>query len=391
VRPKSDVLIDVTRLVDRLMQGRQPTGVDRVSLAYVQHYAERARGVIRYAGRWIILSRRDSERLFLWLLAPPDGFAWKVRLLVARYLIMPSGVGCVRSSIIFNTGHAGLDTPDYGHRLDRYGFKLVSFLHDLIPLTHPEYSRAGEWENHERRLRTALTKGKRIIVNSRETSLAVERFAGQKHLPVPPMAVAPLGQADLPFGRPQPPLSGPYFVTVGTIEPRKNHAMLLHVWRSLVEEFGEAAPRLVVVGQLGWECENVLDLLERCEALKPFVTWRSTCDDAELSSWLRHAQALLFPSFVEGYGLPLVEALASGVPVIASNLPIFREVAADIPDYVDPLDGPGWQSLVLEYAGLNSRGRKAQLARMSAFRAPSWKDHFEIVDAFVKGLDVGQS
>ena len=106
---------------------------------------------------------------------------------------------------------------------------------------------------------------------------------------------------------------------LGTIEPRKNHWFMLHVWRRIVEESGGNAPKLVVIGRRGWECENVVDMLERCESLKDAVVEQSNCSDHDLQVWLQHARALLFPSFVEGYGMPLVEALTMQVPVIASD------------------------------------------------------------------------
>ncbi|MDI9712574.1 hypothetical protein QM261_18810, partial [Acinetobacter baumannii] len=53
------------------------------------------------------------------------------------------------------------------------------------------------------------------------------------------------------------PITPPYFVMLGTIEPRKNHWFMLHIWRRLVEQMGETAPKLVVIGRRGWECENV--------------------------------------------------------------------------------------------------------------------------------------
>ena len=80
------LLIDVTRLLDRALKGRLPSGVDRVSLAYVRHFAHRAAALIRFAGLWIVLSRADSERLFAALLTPGEGFAWWVRWLVTRNL-----------------------------------------------------------------------------------------------------------------------------------------------------------------------------------------------------------------------------------------------------------------------------------------------------------------
>ncbi|WP_163778702.1 glycosyltransferase family 4 protein, partial [Proteus mirabilis] len=63
----------------------------------------------------------------------------------------------------------------------------------------------------------------------------------------------------------------PTFVACGTIEPRKNHLLLLHLWRALAERLGAATPRLVLVGRRGWEAENIVDMLERCPAIREHV------------------------------------------------------------------------------------------------------------------------
>ena len=102
--------------------------------------------------------------------------------------------------------------------------------------------------------------------------------------------------------------------------------------------------------------------------------------DRELATLLRGARALLFPSFAEGFGLPLAEALALGVPAIASDLPALREVGGEVPDYLDPLDGAAWRAAVLDYARADSAARRAQLARLPAWRAPDWGRHFGVVD-----------
>jgi glycosyltransferase involved in cell wall biosynthesis len=127
-------------------------------------------------------------------------------------------------------------------------------------------------------------------------------------------------------------------------------------------------------------------MLKRCEQLRGFVFEFSNCTDEELATYLHHAQALLFPSFAEGYGMPLVEALSYGVPVIASDLPVFREVAGEIPEYVDPLDGRRWCEMVKEYAKSDSQPRAKQLTRCENFITPTWADHFAKVDALLEQL-----
>lgn len=379
------MLIDITRLADRFLQNRLPTGVDRVSLQYLHRFADQAYALVRFAGRWVELGQGDSRRVFEILLEGNPVRRAMLRHCVARAYMF--GWRRQHCGVLFNTGHSGLDRAGYAARVAGRGLKPVFFLHDLIPISHPEYCRAGEAERHHRRLETMLSVGKGLIVNSAATRDELLAYAEARNVAVPPCAVAMLAPAELPAPLPRRPLEKPYFVVLGTIEPRKNHLLLLHLWRHLVAELGDAAPQLVVIGQRGWECEQVVDLLDRCVALHGHVTELPRCDDQELATWLAHAQALLFPSFIEGFGMPLVEALMLGVPVIASDLPVFREIAGDIPGYLDPLDGPAWRRAVLEYMSLQSSARQAQIARMAGCEPPTWGQHFKVVEALLSEID----
>lgn len=382
-QPKT--LIDATRLVDRFLQNRLPTGVDRVSLQYLQHFLGRSHALVRFAGRWMELGQLASRRVFEALLdGSGDGRSTVRRCVVQAY-------ACSwrqhHRGVLFNTGHSGLDHPNYGAEVARRSLKPIFFLHDLIPISHPEYCRAGEAERHHRRLETMLSVGKGLIVNSSATRDELLAYASERGVAVPPCAVALLAPARLPEPNRDRPMAKPYFVVLGTIEPRKNHSLLLHVWRQLVAELGEAAPQLVVIGQRGWECEQVVDLLDRCSALQGHVTELSRCNDRDLATWLGHAQALLFPSFIEGFGMPLVEALMHRVPVIATDLPVFREIAGEIPFYLDPLDGPGWRQAILDLARRDSTTRTMQLERMAGYAPPTWEQHFAVVDNLLRTID----
>ena len=383
----SEVIIDITRLVDRQMQGRFPTGVDRVSLEYVNYFGPRSSGLIRYAGQWLELSKKDSEQVFEALLAPNEAFNYLIRQVVVRALLTCFIPRCQGSTVLFHTGHSGLEKPNYASRLRQLNLKPFFFIHDLIPLSHPEYCIPSTPKLHKHRIDAMLALGQGIIVNSAATLAELRDYTSINNLPMPPAKVALLASAKLPLASVRVPLNKPYFVMLGTIEPRKNHWLILQLWRQLVQDFGDAAPRLVIIGQRGWECENIIDLLERCDVLRGFVIEESRCSDTQLATWLHHAQALLFPSFAEGYGMPLVEALSVGLPVIANDLPAFREIAGDIPEYVDALDGVGWKALILAYTQSNHPKREAQLERLKHFVVPTWRAHFEHVESFLSEVN----
>ncbi|KVD75827.1 hypothetical protein WS62_03625 [Burkholderia sp. ABCPW 14] len=381
----SNVLIDVTRLVDRRLQKMLPTGVDRVSLEYVEHFRARAHAVVRFAGRWVVLSAPQSQRLYDSLHCPDSGFTSMVRRCLGSAYVCNWDRGSP-ASILINTGHSGLDRPAYVEQAKRRNWRLVLFLHDLIPVTHPEYCRPGEAVVHRRRLDTMLSPEVGIIMNSYATHRELKEYAAKNRKPIPRCAVAPLAPARLPKPSPVRPMAEPYFVVLGTIEARKNHWFLLHVWRRLVERLEARAPVLVIIGRRGWECENAIDMLDRCENLNSKVVELAHCNDASLATYLHHAQALVFPSLVEGYGMPLIEALSANVPVIASDLDVFREIAGEIPDYLDPLDGPAWMDRIDAYTCHDSKERKAQIARLARFRTPTWKQHFEIAEHLILEL-----
>ena len=81
--------------------------------------------------------------------------------------------------------------------------------------------------------------------------------------------------------------------------------------------------------------------------------------------------------------MPLVEALSLGLPVIASDLPVFREIAGEVPDYLDPMDGLGWKRSLVHYATVPSAARLAQCERIKFYKPPSWTEHFVVVEDLI--------
>ena len=364
--------------------GRQPTGVDRVCLAYLEHFGREAQAVVQHRRMRRIFDREASAALFD-LLTNPTSFRRGVITGALRQGLARSRDGKGRPYI--NVGHTGLNDPGLRTWLGKTDVRPIYVVHDLIPITHPEYCRDGESEKHRERMRTVLDTAAGVIGNSEATLDDLRDLARAESRSFPPAMAALLGSDALPSPSPAQALpQRATFVILGTIEARKNHLMLLQVWRRIVRRLGKDAPRLLVIGQRGWECEQVLDLLERSELLHDSVTEIGRCDDTSLANHLSQASALLFPSLAEGYGLPLVEALRAGVPVIASDQPVFREIAGDIPEYLDPLDAPAWERTILSYAEEGSGPREQQLERLKGFRPPTWNDHFAAVRSWMATL-----
>jgi glycosyltransferase involved in cell wall biosynthesis len=392
------VVLDITRLVGRYFSQRHPTGVDRVSLAYLQHYASVARVMLRWRGLSGLFSPHMSRQVIAALLR----WSWvdqkHLRWLIARGILSSIGTGNAKAAVLLHTGHNDAESASLWRSIRWHRLRPAFFVHDLIPLTHPQHCRDGEPKRHRERLMRML-RSDALLVNSRHTLTQLAHFAQEHgiqlpshrvaHLAAPHQYVAQLA-AQLPSGSSEKSygtVSKPYFLVVGTIEPRKNHALLLRVWLQLLQtQHADVVPDLVVIGQEGWNTTDVEEQLVDTAQFQSTVRWIRQCDDASLATWMAGARACLFPSFAEGFGMPLIEALLSGTPVIASDLAVFRESAGLVPDYVCPYNVQAWAQKVLSYSSDGNAERLAQLARMKCWQAPTWDAHFLQVDALLASL-----
>ena len=390
---KAEVILDISRLLSRSFHAA-PTGIDRVEFVYARELLQRMPdrlvfAAVHPAGGYYGRLNGAAVRQFLAFTAarwrnvetPDERIS---RAAVIRHLIAlrPRPVPRARGPRVYLqvSPHHLDDADQVGAILRAEGAKFVTLVHDVIPLTHPEFARPNGAEEHWKRVRTIDRYADGIIGNSQATIDALAPRL-KRSLDDRSVCVAHFGAdpPDMVVESSYPVPDRPYFVYISTIEPRKNHLLLLNVWRRLVERLGDQAPVLVLIGRRGWENENVVDMLERAEILRGHVIEAGGVSDNEMNALVAGARAMLMPSFEEGFGMPVIEALCAGVPVLCSDIVAHREVGGVAPDYIDPLDGLGWLAAIEAYRQPQSRDRAAQLARIAAWRPPTWSAYFDIV------------
>jgi alpha-1,2-rhamnosyltransferase len=220
---------------------------------------------------------------------------------------------------------------------------IVLFIHDIFPITHPEFVSSRTLEMFERKFEIILPLIDGYICNSNMTLSDVRKYIIKQHNEYNSLPATYVHLGSDIFRVAMKPLRKSvvcdiqdYYLMVGTIEPRKNHNFVLDAFENLWSA-GYAYP-LVIVGRVGWKCHQTIDRVKSSKYYNNFLFMYNESSDQELVSFYHYCRAVIMSSFVEGYGLPLVEAVQHNKPVFASHIPIFREVGQNYPFYFDLQD-----------------------------------------------------
>lgn len=209
---------------------------------------------------------------------------------------------------------------------------LVVTVHDVMPLTHPHFFAAAAQEMQRRQL-AAARRAAAVVTTCQATA---EEIARVGDLPRERIVVAPLGvlpaQASGVDGGDEVP-EEPYLLAVGALTPRKGAEVLARAASLL----GPGCPPVLVVGPDGWRSDEVRRALRQADTGGRLRVLGSV-DDATLRRLYAGAQVVVQPSLAEGYGMPLLEAMAFGAPVVASDIPAAAEVAGECALLVPPGD-----------------------------------------------------
>ncbi len=253
------------------------------------------------------------------------------------------------------------------------GAHILFVVYDLIPITHPEFFPPGARDGHMRWIRAAAQVSDALLCISRAVADDVVRLldaelpAGAmrphvRHFPLGcEIGAAVAAARSSPVSKPaleQPP----NILMVGTIEPRKGHAAVLEAFDHL---WSRGRPyRLTIVGKTGWIANDIVDRLRNHPEVGQRLVWHSAASDEELAQIYGASSGLLAASYTEGFGLPIVEAGFLGLPVLARDIPVFREVAGDHAKFFSG-DGPALVEAVDQWAGSLAAGLAKSSGRIT--------------------------
>jgi glycosyltransferase involved in cell wall biosynthesis len=266
-------------------------------------------------------------------------------------------------------------------RLKNSGVSIGLFIHDILPITHPEYFGNRETKVFVKAAVEALTFADFVLTASEynKTSLASLRAAHQqKPLPVNIVRLAnelspPLADSDISDVVARI-LETDYVLCVGTIEVRKNPSYLFNIWKLMVQSGRANIPTLVFAGRKGWLLHDFLEQLKACNYLDGRIVLLHNVTDKELDELYRRCLLTIFPSYDEGWGLPVGESLAYGKVTICSEAGGIPEVGGTLVDYVDPYNARnGLQQVVRYLDDTELRYRREDEIRRQ-FAPRSWRN-----------------
>lgn len=261
------------------------------------------------------------------------------------------------------------------------GASLVQVVYDILPIVTPQYS--GHSTTAMLNYYTQIIPISDLVLSISEyTKKDLTKWLNGLALAVPPIEVFRLGD-DFALAKSQEPTdvifkekvepNSDFILCVGTIEARKNHTLLYYVYK-LAKERREDLPKLVIVGRRGWKTDDIFDIISNDPDVKDSIIFMLGVSDDELSWLYKNCAFTIYPSFYEGWGLPIAESIAYGKPCISSNTSSMPEVAGHLIDYFSPLSTDQCLSAIRK---LMSKDRLDEArSKISNYKVTSWDDTF---------------
>ena len=385
------ILFDISDLIYYLGEHANLTGIQRVQssivLSVLSHgvLPQSALTFLSFNARsrsWVVIPTSFLFALLQDLFLPMAQRTVTFPAEDARYGILPgakefTGIGVLDSggpSVLCLLGAAWVH-QDYIHRVlalkRQFGTRFVMTVHDLIPIYARETCDQDTAVVFEEFMRRALKHTDHILAVSENTARDVKRYSASLQLREPPITVTKNGssfteflqegaaQGEIAVGE----LPERFVLFVATIEGRKNHQLILDIWRRMIEE-GDDPPHLVCVGRLGWKSTAFISTVVESGYLGGRILLLREICDADLRMLYSRSLFTLCPSFYEGWGLPVGEALAMGKICVCSDRASLPEVAGEFGVYIDIADLDGSLAVIRGLLSDNAaRGRLEEKIR----------------------------
>jgi len=230
--------------------------------------------------------------------------------------------------------------------LRQRGVTVTVFVHDLIQIDNPEFVDEQATIAFRRCLIDVAEVASFFTTNSAFVARELRRFLVDEVGLATPVYPVPLA-TEMQLSAPEPGQAesiraefgdAGYVLCVCTIEIRKNHIYLVRLWKELMSSGRRNLPKLVFVGKWGWEIEHLQDVLNKTNNLDGMIEIMTGVSDSMLISLYRNSLFTIYPSFAEGWGLPIGESLVLGTPCVSAGVTSMPEVGGDLVRYIDPLD-----------------------------------------------------
>ncbi|WP_333834391.1 glycosyltransferase family 1 protein [Rubrimonas sp.] len=396
--PVEGTFYDVTDIVIYFQNHVRVTGIQRVVVEFFKKFK-----AVRSDARFLSLHpydlplMLDPERLdrICAALDDPDVTLPGLTAMVREMIKVTQPVAIAPGSVVVILGAFWIfpQALPIFFRLRQSGVKIGVYIYDLIPYSHPEFCVSTNITDFVYNFVYLVYSSDFILTISERTRLDVTGFLAEIGVEKP-VEVVPLAHElklsvdpiDEPAWLERAGLTEDFVLCVGSIEVRKNHMLLFHLWRRLHRLHGDALPKLVFAGRQGWLVENLLTQLEATRYVGGRIVILRETSNAELSALYKACLFTVYPSFVEGWGLPVGESLVFGKPCAASGASSIPEVGGDLVEYFDPHCLPEAETVITRLL-FDPEHRARQTARIAReFRPRAWADCAAAFDAAVRRL-----
>jgi len=305
----------------------------------------------------IYVIRSSTEKQFpnLIEIAIPIKSKFPLHQRIRQFTSIPKYLNQLKPDVVIETAHFG---PFRLHS----SIKRVTFIHDLSPILFPQWHPFSSFVAHKLLLKSTLCKADLILTNSAFTKSEIHKEYPQINTPVEVTKLSSSYNEDTgpdEFVFEKHTIQLPYFLFVGTLEPRKNLSVLLKAYDAFRKSHPEKKTGLVLAGKMGWKQKKLLSEIKNLTYSSDLIM-TGFVSDSEKKALFQNALALIYPSLYEGFGLPVLEAMSNACPVICSKTSALPEAGGSAALYFSPGDVSALKKHLLTVSKPNHKAENAK-------------------------------